>query len=107
MNFKEQAALDVTQAFFNVDEFSEEVEIDGVTKPVMIDDDQLKKRSDKEYFGITTGMLLYFIPVAAYGDQKPKVGNSQIFGKKQYWIDDVKGEDTGVFEIMLTQNRGE
>jgi hypothetical protein len=107
MSFKDQVALDISRTFFNINEFSDEVMIDDQEKAVIIDDNQLKARGDKEYGGITTGMLLYFIPVAAYGPGKPKVGNSQLFNDKQYYIEDVKGESSGVYEILLNQNRGE
>jgi hypothetical protein len=108
VNFKDHVARDIGKVFFNVDEFSDSVIIDGHEKVVQIDDDQLKDRGDKEYGGITTGMILYFIPVANYAPiDSPKVGNSQVFNKKMYYIEDVKGESSGVYEILLNQNRGE
>lgn len=105
MNFKDQLALDVKGVFFNLGEFADEVLIDGEPKTVIIDDDQLKKRAEKEYFGVTAGMLLYFIPVDSLA-KNPEVGQTQFFNKKLYYIDDVK-EVGGVYEIVLNQNRGE
>ncbi|WP_068783217.1 hypothetical protein [Paenibacillus phocaensis] len=105
MNFKDYIALDIDGVFFNPDEFADEVLINGERKIVTIDDEQLKKRAEKEYFGVTTGMLLYFIPVASL-PEKPEVGQTQFFNKKLYYIDDVK-EAGGVYEIVLNQNRGE
>lgn len=106
MNFKEQAAMDVFTTFFNLNEFTDVVVIDGVQRAVQIDDDHLKKRADKEYFGVTSGMLLYFIPMLSYGPKKPKIGAEQIFNNKLFWIEDVREAD-GVYEILLNQNRGE
>lgn len=108
MTFKDQMARDIGQVFFNSTEFCDTVTIDNQPKLVMIDEDALKERGDKEYGGITTGMILYFIPVSAYAPiAPPKVGATQIFNNRQYYIHDVKGESTGVYEILLNQNRGE
>ncbi|TCZ73052.1 hypothetical protein E0485_21780 [Paenibacillus albiflavus] len=105
MNFKDFAAQDIKDVFFNLGEFSDEIMIDGQPIIVQIDDDRLQKRSENEFGGITTGMILYFIPVSSFS-QKPKVGGTQIFNGKLMYIDDIK-ESAGVFEIVLNQNRGE
>lgn len=107
MNLREQIALDISNVFFNPDEFTDAVNIDGQNKLVIIDDEALKARAEKEYGGITTGMILYFIPVASYGPNKPEIGAAQKFNKQLMWIQDVKGENSGVYEIILNQNRGE
>lgn len=104
MNFKEHAAQDIPATFFNVDEFSDEVTIDGKLKGVVIDEDQLKERA-AEYGGITTGTILYFISVSSFSE-RPKIGSSQIFNNKLMYVEDVR-EDMGVYEIILNQNRGE
>jgi len=105
MNFKDQLALDIEGVFFNLNEFTDEVLIDGERKTVIIDDEQLKKRAEKEYFGVAAGMLLYFIHVNSL-TKKPEVGQTQFFNKRLYYVDDVK-EAGGVYEIVLNQNRGE
>jgi hypothetical protein len=106
MSFKDQVAADIDRTFFNITEFGEPAIIDGVTKNVIIDEEALKLRGDKEYGGITTGMLLYFIPVSVYGPDGPRVGDAQNFNGALYYIEDVKGESSGVYEILLSQNRG-
>ncbi|MFD5019986.1 hypothetical protein ACFWMP_13880 [Paenibacillus sp. NPDC058367] len=105
MNFKEQAALDISHVFFNREEFSDDVIIDDHDCTVQIDSERLIKRANDEYGGITTGLVLYFIPVAKYPGI-PKVGNTQIFNKKLHYIDSVSDND-GVYEILINQNRGE
>jgi hypothetical protein len=105
MKFKDYATQDLAKVFFNPDEFCETVIIDGQTKVVYIDQDELKKRVE-EYGGITTGMILYYIPVSEYGSKVPRVGETQIFKNKLMYIEDVK-ENAGVYEITLNQNRGE
>jgi hypothetical protein len=103
MAFKDFVLRDI-DAVFNLDEFAEPVTIDGQTVKVIIDDDRLKKRA-AEYGGITTGMILYFIPVSAFSSM-PKVGTSQIFNNRLYYIESVSEAD-GVYEIVLSQNQGE
>lgn len=105
MNFKDQLALDNEAVFFNQTEFADEVVIDGKKQTIIIDDEQLKKRAEKEYIGISAGLLLYFIPKSAFPEE-PKPGAMQRFNQKLYYIDDVK-EIGGVYEIVLNSNRGE
>ena len=102
--FKEQLARDIKDVFFNVDEFSGEVIIDGKCCVVQIDSDRLNERAGTEYGGITTGLILYFI-AASYFPKEPEVGNSQIFNNKLHYIDSVTEVD-GVYEIIINQNRG-
>lgn len=90
--------------FLNQNEFAESATIDGDTQTIVIDEDKLKKRV-AEYGGITTGMILYFIPVSAFS-RKPKIGDTQTFNNKLMYVDDVN-ESHGIYEVVLTQNRGE
>jgi hypothetical protein len=105
MNFKDFVAQDIRKTFFNTGEFSDLVIIDGQECAVVIDSERLIKRSEKEYEGVTAGLILYFIPVSAY-PTTPKVGNKQIFNKKLHFIDSV-AENDGIYEIVINQNRGE
>ncbi len=102
MSFKDKANSDL-QSFFNTNEFSDVVIIDGQSQNVMVDNERLKKRAG-EFEGITTGMILYFIPVSAF--PKPHIGDTQFFDNRLYHIEDVK-EDQGIYEIIISQNRGE
>lgn len=96
---------DDLNVFINGDEFAEAVNIDGVDHIVVIDEDLLKERTKEEYLGITTGMVLYYIPVSAFS-QKPSVGDSQMFNYQYYLVEDIN-ENGGMYEITLSQNRGE
>lgn len=106
MNFKELAAQDIGRTFFNTDEFSEEVMIDGRPLVVNIDSERLIERAEKEYSGITHGLVLYYVAALIFGLPTPKVGNSQKFNNKLYYIDSI-AENEGVYEILINQNRGE
>jgi hypothetical protein len=105
MTFKEQIARDIESTFFNPGEFSDVVVIDGLTCVVQIDSDRLIERSGKEYSGVTSGLILYYIPVIGC-PSTPKVGNSQVFNNRLNYIDSVT-ENDGVYEIIINQNRGE
>lgn len=105
MNFKDFVAQDISKVFFNVDEFSKQVTIDGHSCVVQIDSERLIERADKEYGGVTAGLILYLIPVSVYPGI-PKVENSQIFNNKLHYIDSI-AESDGIYEIVINQNRGE
>jgi hypothetical protein len=105
MSFKEFVVQDL-QAFINADEFATAHNIDGRTLNVIVDNDRLIQRSKKEFDGITVGELLYFVEVSAFGSERPKPRNSQNFDKRLMYVFDVREYD-GIYEIILSQNRGE
>jgi hypothetical protein len=104
-NLKDYVSRDIGNVFFNTEEFAEIVTIDGVPQTVVIDEDRLRQRAAEEYQGISTGMVLYYIPVSAF-PKKPSIGSVQIFNGRQMMVEDVK-EHLGVYEILLNQNRSE
>lgn len=103
-NLRDLMPSDIGTLFFNSDEFAETVTINGEQKSVIIDEDRLQKRVTAEYGGLSTGMILYFIPVSSF-PSKPQIGGTQTFNGRHMFIGDVK-ENAGVYEIILTQNRG-
>lgn len=90
--------------FINIDEFGEMHLIDGKDVEVIIDNDQLKERSKKEYDGISIGEILFYV---RKGDliKTPKEGAPMFFDNKQMYIFNVR-EDNGIYEIILNQNVG-
>ncbi len=105
MNFKDFSNQDL-KTFVNSDEFADTHTIDGRILNVIVDNDRLMERSKKEYDGISVGELLYFVEVSAFGAAKPKPKDAQRFDNKLLYIFDVR-EDLGMYEIILSQNRGE
>ncbi len=89
-------------SFFNDSEFSEIHIIDGRSLNIVIDNDHLQQRSQKEYDGIYVGDLLYFVNVKDYGPM-PKPDSIQFFDGKTYTVFDVR-EDMGIYEIILKLN---
>lgn len=92
--------------FFNAGEFSGIHLIDNIEKVITIDNEKIKEVSKATNQGISLGEILYSIPVVDYGNKMPRIGDSQIFDKKLMYITSVN-EDMGIYEIILSQNRGE
>ncbi|UZP01928.1 hypothetical protein JW813_09265 [Clostridium botulinum] len=99
MNFKEQIQEDLNNIFFNIDEFGEKHYIDGIVKTVLVDNETLKERNQKEYDGIIQADLLYFIKSKDLV-KKIKVGELQRFDGAVYTVFDVK-YDSGIYEVIL------
>jgi len=89
--------------FMNLDEFAELHSIDGVELPVIIDNDRLRERTQKEFNGISIGELLIFVKKDDL-EKRPEIGRPMRFDKRQMYVADCI-EDMGVYEIILTQNR--
>lgn len=98
LSFKEQVKEDLNM-FFNLDEFAEKHYINGFLQTIVIDNELLKKRIQKEYDGILQADLLYFIKSSDIS-KKVKVGDSQKFDNGLYTVIDVK-YDAGMYEIIL------
>ena len=90
--------------FINPDEFGKPHKINGRDLIVVVDEDRLIERTNKEFDGVSIGELLYFVKASDYGP-RPSIGESQRFGKRQMYITDVKEPD-GMYEIILSQNMG-
>ncbi|KPU42163.1 hypothetical protein OXPF_39420 [Oxobacter pfennigii] len=102
MNLKDIIENDVQNLFFNLNEFAELHNINNRELVVVVDNDQLIKRSKKEYDGISVGEILYFVRAADYGNP-PKVDEIQIFDNQSMLVFDVRISD-GVYEIILKRN---
>ncbi|HHW03408.1 MAG TPA: hypothetical protein GXX35_11490 [Thermoanaerobacterales bacterium] len=101
MGLKDIIQMDL-DVFFNLDEFAESHIIDGRPLNVIVDNDRLQQRSQKEYDGIYVGDLLYFVAAKDYGSA-PKPGSVQVFDGRSYTVFDVR-QDMGVYEIILKLN---
>lgn len=103
MGLKDQIRSDL-DIIFNLDEFAEPHKIDGRILNIIVDNDRLIQRSKKEFDGISVGEILYYVKASDYGE-RPEPGAPQIFDGRQMYVFDVR-EDSGIFEIILQQNRG-
>lgn len=96
--FRDQMALDQA-VFFNLDEFAETHTIEGRGVSLVVDNDRLSQRTQKEYEGIYVGDLLFFVSAADYGT-RPRPGETVRFDGEPYEVFDAR-EDNGVYEIIL------
>lgn len=103
MNFKEQIQKDL-DIFINLDEFGEKktLTLNRSKKvfEVVVDDDSLKKRTQKQYDGIIEGDILYFIKQSDLGNIIIKSGDLQFINGVPYTVIDVK-LDLGLYEVLL------
>lgn len=99
MSFKDIVQNDINSVFINIDEYGEKHYIDGVLKTVIMDNETLKERNQKEYDGIVQADLLYFIKRSDV-IKKIKSGDVQNFDGALYTVFDIK-YDNGMYEIIL------
>ena len=104
MDFKTLINEDLKNVFFNSLELAEEHKINGIAVEVIIDNDRLKERSQKEYDGLYIGELLFFVPVEKV-PIKLKQNMPLVFDGKQTYIFSLR-EDMGMYEVILNQNTG-
>lgn len=91
--------------FFSLDEFSTIHRIDGKKINIVIDENRLMERNQKNFQGLSVGEILYFVKADDFGEL-PEQGTPQNFDGKRMYVLDAK-EDNGIYEIMLQQDRGE
>lgn len=103
MNFKDALVKDLSQVFFNVDEFAELVIIDGKPMTVIIDTETLKKHNLKQGKGLNTGELLYIVKKSEM-ENEPIIDNRCTFNGKSYTIKDFS-EDDLTYTVMLEARR--
>lgn len=91
--------------FFNLNEFAEEHTIDKRKLNIIIDNDTLEERTNKEFDGASIGEVLYYVDALVFGEL-PNVGTLQKFDRSYMIVISSKEKD-GMYEIILSQNRGE
>lgn len=104
MGLRDYFASDL-QTMFNTEEFSSTHIINGVPKVIQIDEQKLKDLSSQKFQGMSIGEILYYIPVSSYGSTSPKEFDAQRFDDRLMYVTYV-AEDDGIYEIVLSQNRG-
>ncbi|MEK4883668.1 hypothetical protein NST81_02905 [Bacillus sp. FSL W8-0223] len=103
-NFKDFLAEDVNNVFFNANEFASEMQIDGETVLVVIDDFLLGKynlKADAE--GLARGELLFHVPISSLKEE-PFVGKRIKIDKTSYEVIHFT-ENLGVYTITLAGYR--
>lgn len=105
MNFKEQVSKDIKDTFFNLDEFSEEHDINGETISCILDEDVAKERNinseTTNFEGSFVRQVSLFIKKEDI--EKPSIGEQLHIDGFLYLVSNVS-DSCGVFEIELTRN---
>lgn len=102
MGFKESIEGDLSTVFFNMDEFSEEHEVDGERMNIIIDDFERVKR-DRKYKVDDDGQylrkLLFFVKAIDFGTL-PEVDSVLNLDGVEYLVIDASKEGS-VYSITL------
>jgi len=103
MDFKETAAADIDNVFFNNDEFSEEAIVDGKPVPIIIDNDELNRKSELYAQGLADGEQLIFIKEK---DMKrlPPPGKEMDIGGKKWYVRHALS-NAGVYELRIGRSQ--
>jgi hypothetical protein len=99
MGFKDCAAADLDDVFFETDEFAESVTIDGRTVPIILDNDALQGMSEIYAKGLADGEEYIFIKEKDMF-RLPQVGEQLTKDGKEWYIRHAVSE-MGMFKIRI------
>lgn len=103
--FKQQVAADLGQVWFSdLEEFWETHTINGTEMRVVVDTDELIRRSAKRVYtasdsGLYAGHKLIMVQASEFGAQ-PAIGNYIVFDARRYRVVDVDSQ-SGLYVIEL------
>lgn len=103
MNFKEQIQKDLGSVFLNLGEFAELHRIEGKQVAVVIDDDELRELKKGQILDMTEADML----ILAKADELPRdldPGRLLNVDGREMLVAKA-GEDMGLVEVALRQNR--
>ncbi len=104
-SFKEQVSTDLNK-FINLDHFAETHTVEGKEIKVVLDDDKLVERLERQggtELGLADADLLMFAKVADLPPRKAPGSALNIDGR-EYIVEDWR-EDMGLATVALRQNR--
>lgn len=104
--FKDFAAADVDNVFFNLTEFADKHLVDGVEIVAMVDDMEhieREKRMKSNMDGVFVRQILLYVKASDFGGL-PSYGRIITLDGKTYRVMDSTDED-GVYTITLEANR--
>lgn len=103
--FKDQAASDLGSVWFGgLEEFWEAHSVNNINMRVVVDNDELIRRSVKRVYtasdsGLYSGHKLIMVRASEYG-AKPAIGNQILFDARRYKVVDVDAQ-AGLYVIEL------
>lgn len=103
MSFKEQIAADLDSVFLNLNEFAEIHRVEGSKIPVVVDNDQLNKLKKGQILGLVEADMLLMGKAADFPANLEPGRRLNVDGREL--IISSSGEDMGLVEVALQQNR--
>jgi hypothetical protein len=103
MDFKDAAAADIDNVFFETGEFAENAMIGDRSVPVILDDDALQGKSDVYAMGLAEGERLIFIKEKDLR-RLPQPGEQMTIGDKQWYVRHSLS-NLGVVELRIGRER--
>ena len=103
MTFKDIAAADIDNVFFDTDEFAENVIIDGRNIPIILDDDALQGMSEIYAQGLADGEQFIFVKEKDM-HRKPLPGEELTMDGKEWYIRHAVSQ-MGVFALRIGRTR--
>lgn len=103
MSFKEQITRDLDSVFLNTDEFAELHRIEGREIAVVIDDDRRKKLKQGQILGLVECDMLIMGKATDFPEDLDPGRPLNVDGRELLITD--SGEDMGLVEVALSQNR--
>ena len=104
--FKDCVKEDLSDVFFNMDEFAETHDLNGAEIVCVVSIDKTAPRSDRKensYDGLHGNFVTLFVKVADM-DRIPKQGENFKLDKKLYKVNSCR-EDMGMLSIVLAAYR--
>lgn len=103
MSFKEQIQNDLDAVFLNLDEFAELRRVEGVEIAVVVDSDQLNTLKQGQILGLVEADMLLLGKAADFPADLTPGRLLNVDGREM--IVELSGEDMGLAEVALRQNR--
>lgn len=102
--FKDIAFQDISNVFFNSEEFAEEHEVNGKKMMIIVDSMEAERRTRKQFEklridGISVNVILIYVARKDFG-QAPAQGRRLMLDGRPYVVEDVIDEG-GVLSIEL------
>ena len=103
IDFKGQIAYDLGAVFLNLNEFAETHRVEGAEIPVVVDNDQLNKLKKGQILGLVEADMLLMGKKGDFPSYLSPGTLINVDGREMIVAN--SGEDMGLIELALRQNR--
>lgn len=101
MGFKDMVAADRSTVFLNVDFFGELCRVEGNTIPIVLDNDELKKRQGGQDLAVAESATLFYARKEDLPPRRAPGSNLNVNGRECI-VDDWQ-EDMGIATVILRE----